>query len=635
MEIAKALTKAIWLRLASPPQHSWGRLCLVNKFFFSPLVIALVFGLSPAARAQDQGEAGRIIMAIGSVSVVRDGNSVPAKRNTPVRAGDAVVTGDTSNAQLRLNDGAVIALRPNTEFKVKEFSYSGKADGTEKASLSLVKGGVRAVTGAIGRANRDNLKVDAVVATVGIRGTGFNIKFCDAACKTANPSANEGLYAGVFEGRIDVSNKAGQATELGVNRFAYVQSESVAPQLLIAPPAFLKDSLEAQVRVQPKELSMNSATENNAATLESSGAVEKSPSDSGARTTSASAEKVDTVKVALEEPDVVKFFPKAFFDSVQPVSLNDRLDKPSGDSSRVFAFQSAEFNFAQGRQSVRAANNFIQSSSDFTSAYSDVRALAENTVGATDSNQITEFQYNVAGAANPFYYSIKNNYATSKTFVEEAAANPTLKPGARLIEGGTAAAAGATQPSSGVIAWGRWADGRAFIGNYGVVEFSKDDGIHWIAGERIVSPVATQSWTFSLIGGTMPTEARSGALPGWRLTGGKFDASVSSIGAAISNGILNLYYAREPDGWGNYVMNFAGNPSGSIATTNLAGAVTRINGTANICTGPCGANGTLGFYGNATSGVSHAGMTYQFNTGTTQAPLYVQGAAVFSRNVTP
>jgi hypothetical protein len=228
-----------------------------------------------------------------------------------------------------------------------------------------------------------------------------------------------------------------------------------------------------------------------------------------------------------------------------------------------------------------------------------VRAITD-----PSTNQVIELQYKFADQVTNSY-SIDPKYLT--------------KPAARQIEGGA---------KEGVIAWGRWAGGQALIGSYGPVSFSNDNGIHWISGDRIVSVSSSfpKNWTFNLVGGTTPTEARPDALPGWRLTGGKFDAEIAGTGALISNGVLNLYYARETDGWGNYVMNFAGN--GMVSTTEINGVVTRVNGTANICTGPCNSNGALGFYGSSSS-KTYAGITYQFNSRTDQNPLFVQGAAVF------
>ena len=244
---------------------------------------------------------GRLIMAIGEVGIKKNNQTIPAKKDTPIEVGDAIVTGSTSNAQVKFNDGAIVALRPNTEFKVNEYKYNGKADGTEKADVSLTKGGVRAVTGAIGRTNRENLRINAAVATIGIRGTGFNIVFCDAACKANSPQSKEGLYAGVFEGKIVVSNQGGSTSDLGVNRFAYVSDQNTPPQQFIAPPSFLKDSLDSQIRIKAKDLNLNSATDSNSVG-DNSNAVVKAPTAKAEP--AAKAEAVIKAEVPFLQPEL-------------------------------------------------------------------------------------------------------------------------------------------------------------------------------------------------------------------------------------------------------------------------------------------------------------------------------------------
>ena len=122
-----------------------------------------------------------------------------------------------------------------------------KEDGTEKATMSLLKGGIRAVTGVIGHQNQDNLKINAVVATIGIRGTGFNLNYCLGNCQNIDRSlAKDGLYAGVFEGKISLRNEA--ATDIvGTNQFYYVADRNTPPTKLLQPPNFLPDPLTAAV----------------------------------------------------------------------------------------------------------------------------------------------------------------------------------------------------------------------------------------------------------------------------------------------------------------------------------------------------------------------------------------------------
>ena len=208
--------------------------------------------LSSHAYAQAPAEAGKVLMAIGDVKVSRGGQMIPLAKGASVQAGDGVITGIASNAQLRMSDGAVIALRAQTEFKINEYNFNGKADGSEKANVSLVKGGVRAVTGVIGRENKDNLQINAVVATVGIRGTGFNINVCEANCFNPDKTpVKDGLYAGVFEGKIVVKNQA--STEaVGVNQYLYVADKDTKPQFILAPPNFLPDPLTGQKSAKPR-----------------------------------------------------------------------------------------------------------------------------------------------------------------------------------------------------------------------------------------------------------------------------------------------------------------------------------------------------------------------------------------------
>ena len=68
----------------------------------------------------------------------------------------------------------------------------------------MLKGGIRAVTGYIGKRNRDAYKVHTAVATIGIRGTGHNTRICAGDC----PGKKDGLYHNTWEGITTVENDA-------------------------------------------------------------------------------------------------------------------------------------------------------------------------------------------------------------------------------------------------------------------------------------------------------------------------------------------------------------------------------------------------------------------------------------------
>jgi len=82
-------------------------------------------------------------------------------------------------------------------------------------------------------------------ATIGIRGTHYQIQICSAGqCMNNGAPAGSGMYGGVYEGRLIVSNSLG-ADEYGAEEFFYVP-DGEAPQRWLAPPDFLSDRLDGR-----------------------------------------------------------------------------------------------------------------------------------------------------------------------------------------------------------------------------------------------------------------------------------------------------------------------------------------------------------------------------------------------------
>ena len=170
----------------------------------SLLLLALLAG---TAAAQD---AGTVTFATGTVTAERE-SAVALTRGDTVLAGDTVVTGDASRAQLAMIDDARIAIRPNSRIHVAEYAYvpPGNAAGPavvtsdgNSSVLNLVKGGFRTITGAIGKEDPSDYEVRTAVGVLGIRGTDFAVLLCSGDCDTAP----DGLYLMVTDGSIAFSN---------------------------------------------------------------------------------------------------------------------------------------------------------------------------------------------------------------------------------------------------------------------------------------------------------------------------------------------------------------------------------------------------------------------------------------------
>ncbi len=141
--------------------------------------------------------AARVDFATGDVKALTpDGRSRTLDKGAEIASGEMIDTGN-GRAQVRFTDGAQVSLQPQTQFRIDDYRFSGKADGSEKGFFSLLKGGLRTITGLVGRNNRDNYKVTTTVATIGIRGTEYTVAYGNSITATTG------------DGIIELCNAAG------------------------------------------------------------------------------------------------------------------------------------------------------------------------------------------------------------------------------------------------------------------------------------------------------------------------------------------------------------------------------------------------------------------------------------------
>jgi len=161
-------------------------------YFRGFLFLVLALGMSLAVRA---AEVGTIQFAVGNIQI-RDaaGKLRPVAKGAAVNEGDVILTAPSASAQIRMSDGAIIAVRPDTELRIDTYRFAGKEDGSESAVLSLLKGGMRTITGVIGRSNRTNYRLGTVTATIGIRGTDFEVYHTPAAGEKISPPLADALF---------------------------------------------------------------------------------------------------------------------------------------------------------------------------------------------------------------------------------------------------------------------------------------------------------------------------------------------------------------------------------------------------------------------------------------------------------
>ena len=142
------------------------------------LTVALVLGLSltSAGYAIAEDSAGMVVASRGEVLAASNGGSRELKQGDYVYINDEIMTANRSFAVIQFVDGAKVTVRPDSLMIVETYVYNG--DGDDAATLSLVSGGLRVITGAMAKTNPENYKVRTPVALMGVRGTEFAIMLC-------------------------------------------------------------------------------------------------------------------------------------------------------------------------------------------------------------------------------------------------------------------------------------------------------------------------------------------------------------------------------------------------------------------------------------------------------------------------
>jgi hypothetical protein len=187
------------------------------------VLAALLLALAPMAAHALVGQVTHLSGAV--IARGADGQSRLLSLRSEVREGDLIATSDNTYIRIKFSDGGDIVLRPGTQLKIDAYSYTEGNPASDSVALSLLKGGLRSVTGLLARRNPSNFRLTTQTATVGIRGTHFGALLCNADCA----GIPNGLHVDVSNGAIVVSTPAG-SREFKVGEFGFVPSRNAVPQ---------------------------------------------------------------------------------------------------------------------------------------------------------------------------------------------------------------------------------------------------------------------------------------------------------------------------------------------------------------------------------------------------------------------
>jgi FecR protein len=184
---------------------------------------------------------GTVQYLSGTLSVQRpDGSVKVLAERSPVAVGDVITTQRDSYAQLRFNDGGQVTLRPETQVKIEAYTYDEGRPERDSFAMQLFKGGLRSLTGLIGKRsnNRNAYRMVTSTATIGIRGTDYTAIQIPPPPPGQTPPPNAlapGVYVTVADGAIAFIS-GGVEQLVGIGQAAFSSNFSLPPKLIPPPP---------------------------------------------------------------------------------------------------------------------------------------------------------------------------------------------------------------------------------------------------------------------------------------------------------------------------------------------------------------------------------------------------------------
>lgn len=220
---------------------------------------ALVLGLLLVLAGPAWARVGWAEKVKGSVSLEVIGE--PAR---PLLVGDAIEekarlrTGADGEVVVHFVDEALLVIRPNSQIDVNYYRFTA-GDHSSASAVRLLKGGLRFVTGLIGKLNREEVKIFTPMATIGVRGTDFDTLFLEVP----RDDADAGLYTCVTEGGTVLTGENGESIEVAQGQTAFTTTaDFVAKGLskarewgLIRPPPglFQSGTFDGQIEELKRE----------------------------------------------------------------------------------------------------------------------------------------------------------------------------------------------------------------------------------------------------------------------------------------------------------------------------------------------------------------------------------------------
>jgi hypothetical protein len=177
----------------------------------------------------------RSLAGAGSVRI--EGSDSPAKLyyhdgNMTIEVRNLTIA-QNAYVRLKFSDGGEVTLRPNTQLRIARYHFEPDKPQEDSLIFGLLEGGLRTITGFVGKRKERSYELQTTTSTIGVRGTGLGVLSCQAGdcegLQTVDGQVpKDGTHVDVFEGRVELANQGGTLL-VAAGEFACVPSFAVAP----------------------------------------------------------------------------------------------------------------------------------------------------------------------------------------------------------------------------------------------------------------------------------------------------------------------------------------------------------------------------------------------------------------------
>lgn len=188
-----------------------------------PRLFVLAVALALACAFAPDAQAARIMFLNGQIQIQRGDKLLRAVVGSRLRQGDEFISDANSEALVRFDDGARLALRSESRLEITALKLKGRPAYRQK-TIKILKGGLRYISG---RATaKNNVSFVTSTATIGIRGTDIEIAVSPDAINT-DPA---GTYLKVNTGIATLAAADGTQVEVDPGQIAFGGEPELVPR---------------------------------------------------------------------------------------------------------------------------------------------------------------------------------------------------------------------------------------------------------------------------------------------------------------------------------------------------------------------------------------------------------------------